>query len=1357
VFKRSFLPSFLSVMALLLSFVAGSGAPRPAHASPTAVSIPGSFEQLIGCANDWDPACAAAQLTNLPGTTVWSGTFTIPAGSYEYKAALNDSWDINYGANSTSGGDNIHLNLAAQQSVSFYYDDSTHWITDSVNSVIATTPGDFNTFLGCSIDWDPGCMNPWLEDPTGSGTYSYTTTSIPAGTYHVKVAINRSWDVNYGAGGAPNGANISFTVPSNGAKVVFSYNPSTHLLTVLAGHSHDNNVEYNGLGHNSQDTLYRTPFGAVTPGTSVTIRFRTYHNDVTGVKVRFYNTATNSQFFQTMSIAAANVSCYDPSQPTETCDFWQTMVTPTQPTILYYRFIVADGTATAYYADTHDFLGGWGQAAPNEIDNSYAISVYSPSFNTIPWARDAVIYQIFPDRFRNGDPANDPKPDGYTIKKAWTDLPEGYCQNYVDPATPCTESPHGRDYFGGDLLGIVQKLPYLHGLGINTIYLNPIFVSGSNHGYDTYDYMHISPHFGTDSQFQALAKAAHALGIKIILDGVFNHVSSSSMYFDRYHHFSTVGACESMSSPYRSWFYFQDVAPGTGPCAGSAGPNSATYTSWAGFDSLPVLNKSNPQVQQLFYGAADAVVKHWLRLGADGWRFDVMSDPSFPDSFWQGARAAIKAVNPGAMMYCECWQRSDQLSRVVQGTEADSSMDYRFRDAILGFFGTVDYKGFPDDGATNESPTYFAEKLMSLRADNPDASYYTMMNLMDSHDTQRILWSLTPGRNNREDKEFNAANLAQGEALLNMARVVQMTTPGAPTIYYGDEVGLTGDTDPDDRRPFPWTTGPNSAPYFQAGGNHTLFDQEQSLIALRASHPVLREGALHFLLTDDTNRTLAYLMRTGTDAALVALNRNTQPETLTIKTSGWLPANLRLTGAYGPIVNAAASDGTLTLTLPAYGAAILFPAAGQDLIAPGAASGLQADAGNAQVSLSWNSAADAASYAVYRSPVSGGGYTWVANTNTPAYMDTGVTNGRRYYYIVRTYDAAGNEGPSSQEVSALPYFPIVWADTQWPPTINRVVSTEYSTIYGQVYVPALTDSSGDPAGIIAQLGFGAQGTPLSSWSWTTATFNTQAGNNFEYKADVRPPSPGTYDYLYRYSTDLGVHWTYADFSAPNSTGNPGVMTATASSDTTAPSAPTLQVADWSTSSISLSWSGASDSDDSVAEYWVYRATSSGAYSATPLAIVTGATSYTDTSVNEGTTYYYTVKAVDHALNLSPASNEVHQAAQAKLVAVTFNVTVPAETTGTVYIAGNFPAPYPTWDPGGLAMTKVDATHFTTTLNILDGTALQYKYTRGTWDSVEKGPNCEELSNRTLTVSYGATGMQSENDTVAKWRDLDNCS
>lgn len=200
--------------------------------TPTSVTVAGSLQSELGCSGDWAPDCSASHLAYDANDDVWQGTFTLPSGSYEYKAALNDSWDENYGAGAVLNGANIPLSVGASTAVKFYYDHETHWITDDVNSVIAIAAGSFQSELGCSGDWDAGCLRSWLENPDGDGVYTFSTTAIPEGSYETKVALNETWDVNYGAGGTLNGANIPFTVPQTGSTVDFAYDATSHILTV---------------------------------------------------------------------------------------------------------------------------------------------------------------------------------------------------------------------------------------------------------------------------------------------------------------------------------------------------------------------------------------------------------------------------------------------------------------------------------------------------------------------------------------------------------------------------------------------------------------------------------------------------------------------------------------------------------------------------------------------------------------------------------------------------------------------------------------------------------------------------------------------------------------------------------------------------------------------------------------------------------------------------------------------------------------------------------------------------------------------------------------------------------------------
>ena len=223
----------VAVVLILAASAAGTvGSPGVAGAEPGTVTIAGSLQSELGCPGDWQPECAATQLTFDAEDGVWHATFAVPAGAWEYKAALDGTWDENYGAGAQRDGPNIALALDEAADVTFLYDDATHWVTDDQSSVIATVPGSFQSELGCNADWDPGCLRSWLQDSDGDGVGRFSTAALPPGTYEAKVAIGQSWDENYGEGGTPDGPTIAFTVGAAGDVVTFSYDQATHVLDI---------------------------------------------------------------------------------------------------------------------------------------------------------------------------------------------------------------------------------------------------------------------------------------------------------------------------------------------------------------------------------------------------------------------------------------------------------------------------------------------------------------------------------------------------------------------------------------------------------------------------------------------------------------------------------------------------------------------------------------------------------------------------------------------------------------------------------------------------------------------------------------------------------------------------------------------------------------------------------------------------------------------------------------------------------------------------------------------------------------------------------------------------------------------
>ena len=1267
------------------------------------------------------------------GDGVYTAMVTVPsAGRYEFKIATED-WSTGY---PTSGNSWLEASAAGEMATVTFDTNTTvdDWLPETHIIGVSSEPGAW-TAVGDWQGWDNA-------DPAtamtalGGGLYELTTSLPSPGAYQYKAVKTGTWDAIGADGRSVNAATAGFETTVAGQGVTFVVDALAGRVRVAVEElpptpGPDDDVWWDGLGHNSRDDLYRVPGGAVTTDTPVILRFRTFHNDVTGVTLRVWSTAAGAQIL----IPMARVATTD--EPPYGYDWWQaTLPAQEEPTVLWYRFIVRDGTDEDFYEDDDLFDGGWGQAYDDSPDYSYQINVYDPDFATPDWMKNAVVYQIFPDRFYNGDPKNDARPSDPTVyeyrvlRQPWNDLPEGYCRAYVD--VPCDEGPLGRDFFGGDLQGVKDKLDYLAELGVTAIYFNPIFMAPSNHLYDTTDYYRIDPYFGSMGTFQSLVNQARKQGIHIILDGVFNHTSSDSLYFDRYSRYPSVGAFESQGSDYYDWYTFYEWPE--------------NYNSWWGFDSLPVLTEIQ-EVRDFIFENQKSVARWWVEHGVAGWRLDVAPDKSH--DFWAAFRPRVKETDAEAIIIGEIW---DDASEWLLGDELDTTMNYRFRRALLGFLNGD--SSDPNQGAIRGlNPDQFDSVLQSIKEDYPPPAYETAMNLVGSHDTQRILWALTPGARNREEKEFDPDNLAEGKAKLELLAILQMTMPGAPTIYYGDEVGLTGDTDPDDRRPFPWQDMDTD-----------LLEHYQVLMRTRHAHSFLRTGSFDRLHTHNDDGTYAYGRKDGSGAAIVAVNRDTASHDISIDLSGYVPEGTVLTDAlHGDAYTV--TGGQIVISLAGRWGAVLITAPGTDLVPPEAPAGLTATAGDANVELDWDAVPGAAGYHVYRSPVSGGGYTRLtATTQTgTTYRDETVVNGRLYYYVVTALDAAGNESERSDEAAALPRLIIGWANLQWPPSIAHTISALDATaaIYGQVWIDGHTHVPGPTQGLTAQVGYGPDGSQPDGhpdWIWVDAEFNVDAGNNDEFVGELLPEAVGTYDYAYRYSTTGGLTWLYADLDGTGNGYDPaqaGDLMVNPSADTIPPAAPAnLRLVEASPSLVHLAWDAVADAD--LHRYEVYRGDVMGGPYDKLANVMAPATEYHDWDVSTGATYYYVVLATDTSFNQSAFSNEMAATAQARPVQVTFNATLPETTPegDDIYMGGDFNG----WDPAGTLMARSSPSDLlaTVTLTFDEGTQIQYKYTRGSWTYVEKGEACEEIDNRTVTVVYGAGGTMIVDDTVVNWRNTAPC-
>lgn len=478
------------------------------------------------------------------------------------------------------------------------------------------------------------------------------------------------------------------------------------------------------------------------------------------------------------------------------------------------------------------------------------------------WVADAIFYQIFPDRFASSARAEKPGP-----LEAWD-------------APPTT---HG--FKGGDLLGIVEHLDYLQGLGITALYLTPIFSSASNHRYHTYDYYQVDPLLGGDDALRELIDACHARGMRVVLDGVFNH---SGRGFWPFHHIVETGG----SSPYVDWFYTDAAALASGrqlrpyPSAeeeremarsatagqhrqGDVTLNHLGYRAWWDLSALPKLNTNNPHMREHLMRAAE----HWLRFGIDGWRLDVAEE--IDAGFWREFRQRVRAINPEAYIVAEIWREKPEW---VSGDTFDATMNYPLTEALLSFTAghrldmslvsrQHEYREFvrPIDGPT------LAGALKHLVSMYRPQTISAQLNLLGSHDTPRFV------------------SLASGDRQsLRLATLAVMTLPGAPCIYYGDEIGMEGREDPDNRRAFPWD---------QSRWDQKLLDLVRAATALRSQHAFLRTGPFQALAA--IGQAVVYGRGEGNDGAIVVLNAGDEGARLTVDGSydslspvelpGWAP------------------------------------------------------------------------------------------------------------------------------------------------------------------------------------------------------------------------------------------------------------------------------------------------------------------------------------------------------------------------------------------------------------------------------------------------------------------------------------
>ncbi|WP_079909670.1 alpha-glycosidase [Paenibacillus sp. 32352] len=487
-------------------------------------------------------------------------------------------------------------------------------------------------------------------------------------------------------------------------------------------------------------------------------------------------------------------------------DYWEVSVVPPYRRVSYC-FRLRAGSETVWMTEN-----GIQHDRPAPTGDYYDFPYIHPiDTNSVPeWAKSAVFYQIFPDRFANGDPSNDP---------------EG--------VSPWGEQPTGDNRFGGDLQGIMDKLDYLTDLGINAIYLTPVFEAPSNHKYDTTNYKKVDPSFGSNELLRKLVDACHARDIRIILDAVFNHCGEQFPPFqDVLKH--------GEQSEYADWFHVNSF-----PIECKDGIPS--YDTFGFFGSMPKLNTANPKVKHYLLD----VVEYWTKeVGVDGWRLDVANEVDH--HFWRDFRKVVKAANPEAYIVGEVW--SDSL-KWLMGDQFDSVMNYPFSNKLLEFFSASSMDGFT-----------FANRMGGLLMRYPQQTNEVVFNMLCSHDTPRAL-----------------TRVGGDKRRLKLCIVFLLTYMGTPCIFYGDEIGLTGKDDPDCRKCMEWDPDKQ---------DRELYDFYKLLIGLRRKREALVKGSFRFLKADRGDSRIIYERLGGGEHFTVWMNNTEETTVLShpMDTADWSDA-----------------------------------------------------------------------------------------------------------------------------------------------------------------------------------------------------------------------------------------------------------------------------------------------------------------------------------------------------------------------------------------------------------------------------------------------------------------------------------
>ncbi|BBF43263.1 neopullulanase [Lachnospiraceae bacterium KM106-2] len=1488
--------------------------------------VTGKFDGV----DNWDVQNEKTVMKHLVGE-YYVYSMVLDADTYEFKFTENGSWDNEkVGSKDPDYGDNFKFTLYKRTKVNFYVNGEKkgydRFRTNIKNEDLQKQGiayyepklsekewprlvGDLQEKIGDEKNWSPKDAKSMFVDYNFDGTVYKLQRKIPAGKYECKVCYGDDFDtsVDYGDKSANHTlnvldtSNITFTteykdgMKDGEGKLTDDYKPTDSI--------YDGKLNKDGFVFDSRDITYKNPFGAIKQGEQdATFRFATDADDAEYVKLELIDGKGVSKQYDMKVVTTL-----------EKKDYWEVKVKKEAFDaigIWGYKFIVIDGSTKLEYGD--DGTSGGSGAVSEEGQTAYNLTVYAKDYKTPDWMKNAVVYQIFPDRFFDGNTSNNKAKEqsgvrGYTDENGkicyypvqyfdgdkWSTLPENPRQSeevykpYYKDAT--TDNVWSNEFYGGDLEGVEAKLDYLKNLGVTVIYLNPVAWAASNHKYDATDYQHLDPMFGqpvykkdgdpssgldmektkaaSDKVYETVAKACKAKNVRLLCDGVFNHVGDDSIYFDRYEKYPEIGAYEFWARVYKTiekeWkvdqatyevahsdgesekdfnkrfeaakdkatkeakeYYKSQVNEATGEkyadddfkyitwfdvnpkkVKNDEGVLHYDYEGWWGYDSLPVIksfeasatNLTNDEnatiagtheynnvgyrnevigydISDLSDEAASTAMQktnsqRWLWMGASGWRLDVAPDVS--NETWAQFRKAVKSTKDKKNVNGETMDDPVILgeewgvaTKYLLGDMFDSVMNYQFRAALQTYLTSES----PDAAKLNES-------LEIIRENYPKEAWEVMLNLVDSHDTTRNITKMD--HPDWEEENVKNAEEASATAIKKQAltAIFQLGYPGAPTIYYGDEVGVVGTKDPDSRRTFPWerigSDNKITSKYAEKYGD--LYNTYVKAASVRENNEdIFVSGDMKTAYAKDS--VIVYARKGKEKAGLLVINNSAKEQKVEANVKDFLPDGMTLVDQLDGTTTAKVKDSKITLSIPKYTGYMMVS---NDKLTslPASPSGVKAEASKGAdpyVTISWDKVEGADSYNVYRTMLDGvEGEKVASEVRELTYKDAAkdLKNGTRYYYYIKAVKD-GLESISSEVVSAMPVYAIEKVEiTQEAKGITIGVGKKTDEILITMVIPGLTDQEDyigkDVSGIKKFLEYTSEdktdsgkvllrykGDVLEDPSVTTSKVIGKS-----YYATFEPMEKGTYEYWAMVSVDNGENYQNYDKKS---------VEMTLASETALIEAPTLNAITEESNRVTLEWK--QKDDKNVKGYIIYRKEEKDD-SFSKLATVSSETrGYVDYTVSNDTKYQYKVVAYDENYN-KKASNTEEVTPKLTMVDVTVQLTIPSYTPATdnIYMACDANG----WNASGWQLKKpsgaTDNTIVEYTFKMMAGKSVQYKYTRGSWDT-EAFSSVKEGAAKDLTLpgnyAYSSTDTnysfkvsnQGKNkmlvkDTVLRWKDM----